>query len=530
MNLDKRWAQLMTGRIVVVDCETTGLYPADGDRIVSVAMVCIDDGVITHTWTTLINPDRDSGAVHIHGITTEMLADAPRFAAVAGTLHQTITAARALGAHNASFDLGFLGAELARVGLTLPPMPTLDTRTLTRTLDVPTRTEQLADVATAYGIPLGAPHCADQDATTTAKLLVAQLRRGVHTHNWDNLTAVSELSHPWKPAQRQTPPRPRQTASRGLSFQINLDLSDDHLKQLRAEREQLTATRAAGRTPGQETVWDHYAAATAYGAGAKAIEKTGPALLAEAASVWPDGHPDRIEIADRWLSECSSRFDGTRTPATHAKAAQRLLNAFEVTWTQHHAAGTCREQVRTYGWQEAVALIPTKPALTFYRRWAPELDQWPPCGRCAHCRGRSRPYSPGASITWYLTPQDGAPAPSQDVQDVQEADLVAAAWMDAFTGADDLEGVSAIAEVRLKTLERAGLTEQAASAGQAAIDAGAISYSLANRLGITYERKLANPGAALAVSELALTWPPSEGSTRDYDAIVKRAQRAAKKL
>ena len=108
-------------RQVFLDTETTGLYAAQGDRIIEIG--CIEMEGRRYTGRKLhhyLNPQRSSHpeAVRIHGITDDFLADKPLFAAVAAELLTFLAGAEVL-IHNASFDLGFLDAELERLGL--PP-------------------------------------------------------------------------------------------------------------------------------------------------------------------------------------------------------------------------------------------------------------------------------------------------------------------------------------------------------------------------------------------------------------------------
>ena len=108
-------------RQVFLDTETTGLYAAQGDRIIEIG--CIEMEGRRPTGRKLhhyLNPQRSSHpeAVRVHGITDDFLADKPLFAAVAAELLEFLAGAEVL-IHNASFDLGFLDAELARLGL--PP-------------------------------------------------------------------------------------------------------------------------------------------------------------------------------------------------------------------------------------------------------------------------------------------------------------------------------------------------------------------------------------------------------------------------
>jgi DNA polymerase-3 subunit epsilon len=105
-------------RQIVLDTETTGLEPADGHRIIEIG--CIELVNRRRTGNSLhhfLNPDRDidEGAVAVHGITREQLASSPRFADIARELIDFIRDAEVI-IHNAPFDLGFLDAELKRLG------------------------------------------------------------------------------------------------------------------------------------------------------------------------------------------------------------------------------------------------------------------------------------------------------------------------------------------------------------------------------------------------------------------------------
>ncbi len=104
-------------RQVVLDTETTGLDPERGHRVIEIGAVEISSrqptGRVYHVY---LNPDReiDAGAMEVHGITNEFLADKPRFVDVVGDFLDFIADAE-LVIHNAPFDVGFLNAELARL-------------------------------------------------------------------------------------------------------------------------------------------------------------------------------------------------------------------------------------------------------------------------------------------------------------------------------------------------------------------------------------------------------------------------------
>jgi DNA polymerase-3 subunit epsilon len=107
-------------RQIVLDTETTGLSPADGDRIIEVGCVELLNRKLTgNNLHHYINPERDSheDALKVHGLTTEFLSDKPKFAAIADELLAYLHGADELIIHNAPFDVGFLNAEFERLGL-----------------------------------------------------------------------------------------------------------------------------------------------------------------------------------------------------------------------------------------------------------------------------------------------------------------------------------------------------------------------------------------------------------------------------
>ena len=104
---------------VVLDTETTGFDPANGDRIVEIGAVRIRDGLLTgETFHVYINPERTvpAEAVEVHGLTSEFLADKPLFAEVAPQFLEFL-GDDPFVAHNAPFDSKFINAELAQMGL-----------------------------------------------------------------------------------------------------------------------------------------------------------------------------------------------------------------------------------------------------------------------------------------------------------------------------------------------------------------------------------------------------------------------------
>lgn len=141
-------------REIVLDTETTGLDPLRGDRLVEIGCVEILNRMPTgQTFHRYINPERDipQEAYEVHGLSTDFLADKPVFAAVADEFLAFVGDAP-LVIHNASFDIGFINAELEKVSR--PPIPRerlVDTLLLARRKH-PGVSNRLDDLCSRYAI------------------------------------------------------------------------------------------------------------------------------------------------------------------------------------------------------------------------------------------------------------------------------------------------------------------------------------------------------------------------------------------
>jgi DNA polymerase III subunit epsilon len=106
-------------REIVLDTETTGLDPANGHRIVEIGCVELLNAIPTgETFHAFIDPGRDmpEEALRVHGISAEFLAGKPVFADIAADFLKFAGGAKIVG-HNAEFDMRFLNAELALLGI-----------------------------------------------------------------------------------------------------------------------------------------------------------------------------------------------------------------------------------------------------------------------------------------------------------------------------------------------------------------------------------------------------------------------------
>jgi DNA polymerase-3 subunit epsilon len=162
-------------REVVLDTETTGLDAANGDRLIEVGCIEIVNRIPTgREFHHYLNPERDvhPDAVAVHGLTTAFLQDKPLFKDVVDDFLAFITDAP-LVAHNATFDLAFINAELIRVSrATIATNRVIDTLALARRRH-PAGPNTLDALCKRYGIDLSA-------RTKHGALLDAMLLAGVY--------------------------------------------------------------------------------------------------------------------------------------------------------------------------------------------------------------------------------------------------------------------------------------------------------------------------------------------------------------
>lgn len=176
----------------VVDLETTGFSPRLGDRVAEVAVVLVDAaGRVEDEWSTLVNPERDLGPQHVHGIAAADVALAPTFDRVAPALLRLLSG-RVLVAHNAAFDTRFLRAEIGRAGIAaaIDPVACLCTQQLAgRYL---TGSRALAACCAAVGVVHDDVHSALGDARATAGLLGYYLDVAGDDECWDVARAAAD--------------------------------------------------------------------------------------------------------------------------------------------------------------------------------------------------------------------------------------------------------------------------------------------------------------------------------------------------
>ena len=162
---------------VVLDLESTGLKPSAGDALLSIGAVRLRDAAPIAEFTTLVHPGRDipPESTRYHGLTLDMLADAPR-APEAIARFRDFAGDAVLVAHSAAFDRSLLYMEEHR-GAPALPNPFLCSLLLSRWLDPQEADHSLDGLCGREGIVITGRHEALGDARATAELWVRLLAR-----------------------------------------------------------------------------------------------------------------------------------------------------------------------------------------------------------------------------------------------------------------------------------------------------------------------------------------------------------------
>jgi DNA polymerase-3 subunit epsilon len=197
-------------REIVLDTETTGLNPKDGDRVVEIGCVeLVNRYTSGRTFHVYLNPERPmpEAAYKVHGLSDEFLKDKPLFAAVADEFLAFIDGAK-LVIHNATFDMSFLNHELSL--LQKPPIAwthVIDTLQLARQKH-PGASNNLDALCKRYGIDNSSreKHGALLDSELLAEVYLELI--GVQQSGFD--LSVGGSGEASLSGERKTlPPRPR---------------------------------------------------------------------------------------------------------------------------------------------------------------------------------------------------------------------------------------------------------------------------------------------------------------------------------
>ncbi|MDO4243968.1 MAG: 3'-5' exonuclease [Actinomyces sp.] len=191
------------GGYAVLDLETTGLSPTK-DSILEIGLVLVGaDGAVERSWSTLVDPGAGVGVgpTFIHGIVTTDLDGAPPLAAIADLLVRDL-AGRAVVAHNARFDVGFLSHALRALGRlergwVVPRVCTMELAR--RYISTPSR--RLVTCCEVAGVEIGRHHSALDDAHAAAGLLRHYMavggRRGQRSTAWSRALDEAAVFAGW---------------------------------------------------------------------------------------------------------------------------------------------------------------------------------------------------------------------------------------------------------------------------------------------------------------------------------------------
>jgi DNA polymerase III subunit epsilon len=203
-------------REIVLDTETTGLDPEQGDRIVEIGAIELWNHLPTgKTFHKYLNPERamPAEAFAVHGLSDEFLKDKPKFKDLAQDFLDFVAEGR-LVIHNASFDMRFLNAELKWVGLPQIPMGrALDTVALARS-KFPGASASLDALCRRFGIDNSArtKHGALLDSELLAEVYLELIGGRQPDFGLSvSVSATSAENGAWKPRPRPVALPPRLT-------------------------------------------------------------------------------------------------------------------------------------------------------------------------------------------------------------------------------------------------------------------------------------------------------------------------------
>ncbi|SFR35350.1 DNA polymerase III subunit epsilon [Litoreibacter janthinus] len=205
-------------REIVLDTETTGFEPGEGDRIVEIGAVELFNHMPTgKTYHQYINPERSmpQGAFEVHGLGDEFLRDKPVFKKIGQAFLDFVGDAK-LVIHNAAFDMKFLNAELGWAGFPLLPNDqALDTLAIARK-KFPGSPATLDALCRRFGVDNSAreKHGALLDSEILAEVyleLIGGRQPGLILSESRGTSGMESAQDAWRPMSRPEPLPPRIT-------------------------------------------------------------------------------------------------------------------------------------------------------------------------------------------------------------------------------------------------------------------------------------------------------------------------------
>ncbi len=187
-------------KFAVIDFETTGLSPQQGDRAIEIGIAFFENNQIVDTYQSLMNPgvSVSSFIENLTGISQSMVAQAPSASTVMSEAFEFI-GDLPIVAHNASFDRKFYISELDRINMSYTN-PFLCTMLIGRRLYPHSPNHKLATLAARNEISTDGHHRALSDAVMTSKLL-ATMRKDLKAL-YDNQTIDSQFLYRYQKRSR----------------------------------------------------------------------------------------------------------------------------------------------------------------------------------------------------------------------------------------------------------------------------------------------------------------------------------------
>lgn len=175
---EQNWRDLT---LIAFDTETSGKYPLSAE-ICEIAAVKWRGGQVVETFESLIKPSQPMGAevIAIHGITNEMVENAPSISERIGDFHRFI-AGGVVVAHHSPFDLGFVAHEFEKAGLALPQEPALCSSLLSRKLFPESQNHRLQTLIKFFDLPQGTAHRALDDTKACLEVALRCLEKAGET-------------------------------------------------------------------------------------------------------------------------------------------------------------------------------------------------------------------------------------------------------------------------------------------------------------------------------------------------------------
>lgn len=230
-------------KFAVIDLETTGHSPEKGDRIIQIAIMFVENGVLTHEYVRFVNPNQKIPIFiqELTDISNTEVDNAPYFEDIAQEVSDLL-AGWIFVAHNTNFDLPFLQKEFERCGASRWQGKQVDTVEFSKIIFPSALSYRLKDLTEELGIELSAAHRADDDARATAHLLLTCIEKVnklpeqtltlLHKRSFSLKTDLSMIFYLGLQNARRSSTKNQLLQFRGIPFQQAVRIQEDKSRTL----------------------------------------------------------------------------------------------------------------------------------------------------------------------------------------------------------------------------------------------------------------------------------------------------------